>query len=667
MPISPSAGAGGFPPRDPKGRGMRFPIAAPRSAGPMKRALLAAGAALAFTAPAIAREKPVDLVDPFVGTLADFGQLSPAAVAPYGIVQLGPDTDPANHAGYDYAARSLRGFSHTRAVGVGCGGGGGDLLVSLLPEGFGALVPLDKASERAGAGRYRVTYANGITADMTATRGAGLLRFTVARAGRYMLRFDAAHAYTRRHAARLTAEGTDLRATLTAGTVCDEGAYTIHSASRITVDGTPRAATGTITGNQASLALDLRRGAVVEVRTGLSTVDAAAAAGVRDTELGTRSFATVLAGTRAHWQRELSRVRIDASREQRALFYTSLFRVMQTPVAIDDPDGRHRGSDGQVHRSAPGTTRYASWALWDNYRTQMPLIAILDPDRAADIARSLVALYGEGKQRWSTRTEPFLTVRTEHAGVALLDFYRRGIRGFDARAALAGMVRESETLQRDTPDQQIEAAYDDWAVAELAGELGEQAIAERFRAKALSYRKMWRSVFENLGPDADVVKARGLYQGTLWQYRWAPVFDLDWMVATLGRERFLRELDRFFADGLYNMTNQPDIHTPWLYAALGRPDKTRELVHRYLTEPVDHPYTNAGKRPVPFRGRSFALAPQGYADGMDDDAGAMSAWYVFGALGFYPLVPGKPDLVTTTPLVRHAEIAAKNPRGTSRN
>ncbi|MBM7404537.1 MULTISPECIES: glycoside hydrolase domain-containing protein [Sphingomonas] len=633
----------------------------------MKRALIAAGAALAFTAPAIAREKPVDLVDPFVGTLADFGQLSPAAVAPYGMVQLGPDTNPANHAGYDYAARSLRGFSHTRAVGVGCGGGGGDLLVSLLPEGAGALVPLDKASERAGAGRYRVIYANGITADMTATRGAGLLRFTVAQTGRYMLRFDAAHAYTRRHAARLTAEGTDLQATLTAGTVCDEGAYTIHSASRITVDGTPRAATGTITGNQASLALDLRRGAVVEVRTGLSTVDAAAAAGVRDTELGTRSFATVLAGTRARWQRELSRVRIDASREQRALFYTSLFRVMQTPVAIDDPDGRHRGSDGQVHRSAPGTTRYASWALWDNYRTQMPLIAILDPDRAADIARSLVALYGEGKQRWSTRTEPFLTVRTEHAGVALLDFYRRGIRGFDARAALAGMVRESETLQRDTPDQQIEAAYDDWAVAELAGELGEQAITERFRAKALSYRKMWRSVFENLGPDADVVKARGLYQGTLWQYRWAPVFDLDWMVATLGKERFLRELDRFFADGLYNMTNQPDIHAPWLYAALGRPDKTRDLVHRYLTEPVDHPYTNAGKRPVPFRGHSFALAPQGYADGMDDDAGAMSAWYVFGALGFYPLVPGKPDLVTTAPLGKHADIAAKNPRGTSRN
>lgn len=156
-------------------------------------------------------------------------------------------------------------------------------------------------------------------------------------------------------------------------------------------------------------------------------------------------------------------------------------------------------------------------------------------------------------------TEPFLTVRTEHAGIALLDFRRKGITGFDAAAALAAMAAESDTLQRATPDQQIEAAYDDWATAELASDLGDRALADRFHARAMAYRPMWRSVFERLGDDADVVKARGLYQGTLWQYRWAPVFDLDWMVATLGRQRFPGELDRFFADGLFNMTNQPDI------------------------------------------------------------------------------------------------------------
>lgn len=614
-----------------------------------------AAIALLIAAPAIAREKAVDLVDPLVGTLADFGQLTPAAVAPYGMVQLGADTTPKNHAGYDFAASQLRGFSHTRAVGVGCGGGGGDLLISLLPDGAAPLAPMDKASERASAGRYRVTYANGIAADLTATRGAGLLRFTVSRPGRYMLRVDAAHAYTKRHAATLTATRGELWATMTAGTVCDEGAYTIHSASRITVDA--RLSSGaTVSGSAALLPLDLKRGAIVEVRTGLSTVDPAAAAAVRDAELGTRPFAALLRDTRAQWQRELSRIQVKAPREQRALFYTSLFRVMQTPVAIDDPDGRHRGSDGRIHQSAPGQTRYTSWALWDNYRTQLPLIALIDPARAADIARSLVALYGEGKQRWSTRTEPFLSVRTEHAGIALLDFRRRGITGFDASAALAGMVRESDTLQRDTPDQQIEAAYDDWAIAELARDLGDTALANRFRARALSYRPMWRKVFEDLGPDADVVKARGLYQGTLWQYRWAPVFDLDWMVATLGRDRFLGELDTFFARDLYNMTNQPDIQAPWLYAALGRPETSARIVHRYLTQAVDHPYANEGKRPQPWHGRSFALAPQGYADGMDDDAGAMSAWYVFGSLGLYPLVPGRPEWTVAAPLVERATV-----------
>ena len=539
--------------------------------------------ALSFAAPAEA-QRAVDLVDPFVGTLADFGQLSPAAVAPFGMVQLGPDTDPANHAGYDFAARRLLGFSHTRAVGVGCGGGGGDLMVSLLPAGAVGGAAIDKRREKASAGRYRVTYADGIAADMTATRGGGLLRFTVPRGGRYTLRLDAGHGYTKRQATQwVTIQGQDLRAAMTAGTVCDAGRYRLYSASHVTIGGMPLNAPATLDGTVAGFELSLRRGAVVEVRTGLSTVDTAAAAQVRDVELGQRPFTAILASTRAAWQQALGRVAITAPREIRALFYTSLFRVMQTPVAIDDPDGRHRGSDGEIHRSRPGETRYTSWALWDNYRTQLPLLALLDPVRSADIARSLVALYREGKRSWSTMTEPFLTVRTEHAGIALLDFRRKGITGFDAAAALAAMAAESDTLQRATPDQQIEAAYDDWATAELASDLGDRALADRFHARAMAYRPMWRSVFERLGDDADVVKARGLYQGTLWQYRWAPVFDLDWMVATLGRQRFLGELDRFFADGLFNMTNQPDIQVPWLYAALDERDRTARLVHRIMT------------------------------------------------------------------------------------
>lgn len=133
------------------------------------------------------------------------------------------------------------------------------------------------------------------------------------------------------------------------------------------------------------------------------------------------------------------------------------------------------------------------------------------------------------------------------------------------------------------------------------------------------------------------------------------MFDLPWLADALG-PKLLPELDRFFADNLFNMTNQPDLHVPWLYAWLGMPEATSRIVRRYLTEPVAHRYTNAGVRPEHFFGRSFALAPQGFADGMDDDAGTMSAWYIWSVLGLYPLTPGEPCYVVARPMVDAAEL-----------
>ncbi|RXD07057.1 glycosyl hydrolase family 92 [Sphingomonas sp. UV9] len=632
-----------------------FPIGPRPSPGwlgcPLSLALLLTPAALT------AQETPADLVDPFVGTLADFGQLSPAAVAPFGMMQLGPDTSPANHAGYDHAATTLLGFSHTRGVGVGCGGAGGDLMISLRYAGSTGTARIDKADEQARAGTYRVRYDGGILAEMAATRGAGVLRFTLPRAGPVDLRIDPRHSYSKRLSASWASLASDdLRTDLVAGTVCDQGAYHLHSASRILVNGRPIHQTLTAGANDlATLRLTGKAGDTIEIRTGLSTVDGRGAASVRDTEVGSKSLAAVATETRAAWNRNLGRVVPSGSQEQRALFYTSLYRVMETPVAIDDPDGRHRDKTGAIETSPKRRTRYANWSLWDNYRTQMPLLALLQPERSADIAQSLVALYTGGKPQWSTPNEPFLTVRTEHAGIALLDMHRKGI-AFDANAALAGMAADSDTLKRGTPDEQIEAAYDDWATAELARDLGRPDLAQTFTAKAQSYRPMWRSVFQTPGADGDVVKARGLYQGTLWQYRWAPIFDLPWMTQTVGRDRLLGELHHFFDAGLFNMTNEPDIQVPWMFAALGQPQPTADLVRTILTKPIAHPYTNSGKLPVPFVGRSFAVSPQGFADGMDDDAGGMTAWYVFAALGLYPLVPGEPWYVVTTPAFARSDI-----------
>lgn len=608
-------------------------------------------ALLLLACPAWAGTAPVDAVDPFVGTQGDHGQLTPAVGAPFGMVLLGPDTAPGNHMGYDDSDGLLRGFSHTRAVGVGCGGAGGDLLVRVDAQGDqDRPAPIDKTSETAAPGRYHVRYGRtGLVADLAATHATGIARFTVPQAGRVVVTLDPMHSYAKRIDARWESTRLDaLRGALEGGTVCDEGVYRLWFASTLLHNGHP--VTQTVqpdAQNRLRLVLDVQADDTLELRSAFSTVDADSAARVLATELGDRTLEAVQQQTRDAWNVALSRITLEGGApERRALFYTALFHVMQSPSRIDDVDGRYRAADGVVRTVAAGHHRYSGWAVWDNYRTQLPLLALLDPQRAGDIGASLAELYAVGKPQWSTRTEPFITVRTEHAGIALLDYLRKGITGIDAKALLPRMAADSATLQRQTPDQVIEAAYDDWAVWQLADDLGDKSLAADFKQRALSYRPMWMRVFHDITPEFDTVRARGLYQGTLWQYRWAGVFDLDWLRGTaLGARDFDAQLQRFFDEDRYNMTNQPDIQAPFLYALTSTPQRGQALVERLLTQPIDHPYANEGKRRTPWHGRSFALDPVGFADGMDDDAGCMSAWYVWASMGLYPLVLGEPRYV----------------------
>ncbi|MEG8052116.1 glycoside hydrolase family 92 protein [Sphingomonas aerolata] len=284
----------------------------------------------------------------------------------------------------------------------------------------------------------------------------------------------------------------------------------------------------------------------------------------------------------------------------------------------------------------------------------MPLLALLQPDRSPDIAASLVALHAGGKPQWSTRDEPFLTVRTEHAGIALLDLHRKGI-AFDTDAALAGMVADSATLKRGTPDEQIEAAYDDWATAELhaisAAPISRRASPQRRCPTAQS----WRSVFQSPGADGDVVKARGLYRVRCGNIAGRRSSISAGSPRRSGARAAGRTPDLLRA-GPVQHDERARHPRPWMFAALGEPRPTADLVRTILTRPIAHPYTNSGKLAVPFVGRSFALAPQGFADGMDDDAGGMTAWYVFAALGLYPLVPGEPWYVPTTPAFEQVRL-----------
>lgn len=625
--------------------------------------LLAVLAAVTAPVSALARG-PADLVDPFMGSAGDRGQLSPAAAAPFGMVQLAPDTDPANHIGYERSAAVLKGFSQTRAQGVGCGGGGGDLLTSVTYEGEGSVSPIDHGAEKAGAGWYHVRYGRTpITADLAAGQSVSISRFTVSRAGTVSVALDPTHSYAK-HVGHewLSREAGDLRLKLANATVCGKGVYHLSIAARLLVGGHPVSRPGLLTPDGVlRFAVSVRAGERIELRLALSTVDAASAQATLRSDLGKRSLDRLVGQTRRDWNRLLSRIDFDAPAERRGLFYTALFRALQLPARIDDSEGRFRGADGQARQAPAGHHRYSGWSLWDNYRTQIPLVALVAPTVAGDIADSLVGLFGAGKAQWASSTEPFLSVRTEHAGVALLDLYRKGLGTIDPAIALAAMAKETENLPQATPDELLELAYDQWAVAELAADRGRDDLAKNFRQRALRYRAMWLDVFRDLGADADVVKARGLYQGTLWQYRWAPVFDLPWLrQQALGPVRFDAELSAFFNHNLFNMTNEPDIHAPFLFAITDHPGRTDELVARLRDQPIDHWYENQRKYPRPVHQLSFS--PHGFAEGMDDDGGALSAWYVWASIGVYPLVPGQPSYVLSQPAARRIVIHLPNNR-----
>ena len=606
-----------------------------------------------FASVSSARDRaPVDLVDPFMGTTGDRGQLSPAAAAPFGMVQLAPDTSPANHIGYDRDASLLRGFSHTRAQGVGCKGGGGDLLVSVGYTDEAGPWPMDKRSERAGAGWYSVRYGTSpITAELTAGQSVAISRFTLPRAGMVDVVLDPTHSYAGHVAHRWVSRSPDdLRLALANATVCKRGTYRLGVAAMLLLNGSPVTAQAIVDAKgTARFAVPVQAGDRIEFRSALSSVDPASAKRTLVTELGRRSVDQQRMLTRDAWDVVLKRFAFDGPDDRRSLFYTTLFRTLQMPARVDDSDGAYRRSGGVLARVPAGRHRYAGWSLWDNYRTQVPLVALAAPDVAHDIADSLVELFRSEKAQWAGAAEPLLSVRTEHAGIALLDLHRKGLGTLDPATALDAMAAETAELPSETPDQQLELAYDQWAVAQLAGDRGNAPLAADFTGRWQRYRPMWLRTFRDLGADGDVVKARGLYQGTLWQYRWAPVFDLGWLRnEALGSERFERELGAFFDRQMFNMTNEPDIHAPFLFGLGDDAGRMDRLVRQLRDAPIAHWYENQRKLDAPLTHKSFSLSP-GFAEGMDDDGGAMSAWYVWASIGLYPLVPGEPWYMVSLP------------------
>ena len=289
------------------------------------------------------------------------------------------------------------------------------------------------------------------------------------------------------------------------------------------------------------------------------------------------------------------------------------------------------------------------------------------PGEMSDMCRSLVTLFLTGKRNWATFNEPVPTVRTEHSQLALLDAWVKGIRGFDLEAAFPAMEREAEEgrvpgsrqgLTRNSPDQKMETVYDLWALARIAGIIGRSEAQERYDAEAQElFEQTWKSGFMDIDETYTLMRGNGMYQGTRWQYRWAVPVYADRMSEWHGKEVLADELSAFFARHLFNQGNEPDIQTPFMFNLFGHPERTDAIVHALLTdEKMIHLYGGNAEYPEPFVGRAFRNTPDGYAPEMDEDDGAMSAWYLFAQMGLYPVCVGTDRYELFTPLFKSVRL-----------
>ena len=583
-------------------------------------------------------------VNLFIGTSGDNGQVAPGAAAPFGMVCVCPDNDPRSHAGYDYAVTKVSGISVNRLSGVGCSGGGGNLRIR--PVAPSQELHIKKSREKATPGYYSTAFTNGIKTELTATNAMAVERYKFPRSLSAALWIDFASTFediATCHYKRISE--TCIEGYVQAKNVCGHGCYKLYfslNTSQPFQLEEQKETTACLTFGKKVRS--------VEVRIGLSALSSELASW-ECARWEKMDFEDVKSRTADQWEKQLSAIDVKGGKkDDRVIFYTSLYRTYLSPADVSSPDGAYLGTDGKVYISED-FRYYSNWSLWDTFRTKFPLLVLTEPAKMRDMATSLIHLYATGKKDWSTGFESTPTVRTEHAVILLLDAYRKGITNLDFRKGYAGMKQEMERLPMRSPDQKMESAYDLWAMARIAEIIGEKADSEQYRQRSVSlFEETWKKEFMNVTPAFEVMKNNGLYQGTRWQYRWAAPQYIDKMIEWVGQDSLRLQLTYFFDHHLYNQGNEPDIHVPYLFNRLGAPEKTQQIVRSLMTEPMIHKYGGNSEFKTPYLGKAFKNAPEGYSPEMDEDDGTMSAWYVFGAMGFYPLLVGDEYYDLTSPL-----------------
>jgi predicted alpha-1,2-mannosidase len=667
--------------------------------------------------PVRAASPPVTLlVDPFVGTSTtpdgnDVDDDFPGADVPFGMIQWSPDT-PAQNAGggYEYNDRDITGFSLMHLSGPGCNvfGDFGILpTVGAIAAPWSAKQPFSHSTEHAAPGAYSVTVGSpGIVAELAVTKRTGLGAFTFPQSAQANLLFNASSDQAGvRRAGFHVVDSDEVAGYADTGGFCGmPDRYSVYFVAKFdrpfasfgtwsakALAPNARSVDGAATGGWVTF--DASRRSTVKVQVALSFVDEAGARANLRAEAKTWDLTAVRNAATAQWQQLLERIRIEGgtAAEQRT-FYTALYHTLLHPNLYNDVTGLYRGYDGRVYHVRTGHEEYVNFSDWDIYRTLVPLVALIAPREASDMMQSLVdAAHQDGYlPRWALVNGATSVMGGDSVDPVIAGAYAFGARDFDARGALAAMVKGAssdgiandgwyverpelaEYLQRgyivnvhttsvspvpNGASETLEYALDDFSIARFAHDVGAMPVYRQFLKRSANWANLFDTATGLIAP-RDALGAfqdmpitsngqSGFQEGTAAQYTWMVPQDLGDLIAGMGgRAATIAKLDTFFTklnageDQPYAwLGNEPSLGSPWVYLSAGAPWRTQEIVRRSLTS-------------------MYADSPHGIPG--NDDLGTMSAWYVWSAIGLYPQNPAVRRLDVGSPLFRHVVVTAPN-------
>lgn len=646
-------------------------------------------------------------VDVFIGA-ADNGHTFPGATTPFGMIQTSPVTGAV---GWRYCSEYMNadsiiwGFTQTHLSGTGCMDLGDVLVMPATGErnrawdGFRSR--FSKANETATPGYYSVVLDEpGVKAELTASPRVALHRYTYNKADSPSVFIDLQHGPTwneQQYHSQVSLcdvkweDAQTLTGHVRNSVWVHQDYFFVLKFNRPTTEQINLPMAETEKGQRIVACFDLQPGDELMTKIALSTTSVEGARKNMDTEMPGWDFEATREAAKADWNKYLSRIEVTGTDDQKTNYYTSFYHALIQPNQISDVDGMYRNAKDEIVKT-DGEAFYSTFSLWDTYRAAHPFYTLMVPEKVDGFVTSLVE---QGEVQgflpiWGLWGKETFTMIGNHGVSVIAEAYRKGFRGFDAERAF-NIVKRTQTVSHphksnwenymkhgyfptdltevESVSSTLESVYDDYAAADMAKRMGKAEDAEYFAKRADFYKNLfdketqfmrprnsngtWKTPFDPSEVAHAESKGGDYTEGNAWQYTWHVQHDVPGLIALFGgEEAFLNKLDSVFtvelkttqADvtgliGQYAHGNEPSHHVTYLYTLAGRPERTQELVRQIF----DTQY-----RPEP--------------DGLcgNDDCGQMSAWYMFSAMGFYPVDPVSGNYVFGAPQMPQITLKLAN-------